>query len=215
MYENAKMKKLLQYLTCLIWLISGCQSVTPATQSVNLDIGDGGFLSEEPCGPPCFWGITPDVTTEEEAIKTFQDHFDIRNCDQWPTPKSHQEISCNPIVIEFNLSGKVDHISYNSSQPLTVQDAIVKYGEPSAINILGRSKDNSGTTTSVTILLFFDNIHTVIGLPEQAGTNYNVTLATMIGGINYPGKDKWKVVRENTQPWHGYGVYQGPFWAGP
>src|SRR5690349_12886883 len=35
----------------------------------SFDIGDGGFLSEKPCGPPCFMGIIPGQTKKDEVIQ--------------------------------------------------------------------------------------------------------------------------------------------------
>ncbi len=197
----------LSFLLLVSGILSACRSA--------LEVGDGGFLSEVPCGPPCFWGITPDITTEEDAIKTFQKHFDISNCDEWPELGSHKEIACDPVIIEFSTFGKVNHISYSSSQQITIGDAIAKYGQPNAVKVLGWSEDNGGLTTSVTMLLYFDNIHTIIGLPQQEGTNYDVAPGTVVGGINYPGSDSWEGTRYDAQSWHGYDKYEGPTWGGP
>jgi hypothetical protein len=198
-----------------LFFLSACEIEMTPTPLPALDISDGGFISGEPCGPPCFWNITPDITTEDEALLVFKDYFNIQNCDQWPEAGSHQEIACNPVIIQFSESGIVEHISYSPSQPISVEDAIKKLGEPNAIIVLGWSPEGNNTLTeSVTMLLFFDDIQAVIGLPEQTGSVYDIEPLTQIGGISYCGNSTWNI-RTDGQPWAGFGKYQGPYWAGP
>jgi hypothetical protein len=181
----------------------------------RLDIGDGGFLSEKPCKAPCFLGIIPDMTTKEQALEIFQQQFDISNCNEWPGIKNGQEIWCNPVNIKFSPSDKVNNISFSLTQSITMEEVIAKYGRPNAFNILGLGPGNNERTTSVVMLLFFDNIHMTVSLPEQIGNKYDVEPSAQIDWINYLGNAEWQLEKEDTQPWHGYGEYEGPYWAGP
>ena len=210
---------LLALLLLELCLLSSCQFKWPSFQPAEklpLDIGDGGFLSGKPCDAPCFWNITPDVTTREQAKEIFQKQFDISNCDVWPGLRNGQYIMCDPVWIRFGVSDKVDHIGYSPVQTITVEEAIAKYGQPNAVKVLGWSEENMGGTTSVTMLLFFDNIRTAVGLSRQSGTNYKVELSTQIDGINYESVSKWEGMgKGDRQSWTGFGTYPGPNWAGP
>ena len=66
-------------LMCLALSACTCQP----TPKPTIDIGDGGFLSEEPCGPPCFWGIIPGETTEAEVAEILEQRGIYAACETW------------------------------------------------------------------------------------------------------------------------------------
>ena len=181
----------------------------------QLDIGDGGFLSDEPCRAPCFFGITPDVTTKEQAIEIFQKKFGVGNCDEWPDLKDGHDIICEPVLVIFNDSGQIDNIYFSPAKSISIEEVIAKHGQPDAYMVFGSSRENMGRTTSVIMRLYFDNINTEIVLSEQDGENYFIVSSNIIEEINYSGNDEWAYWREDAQPWRGYGEYKGPYWAGP
>jgi hypothetical protein len=203
------------FILLSVGVLSACQSKLPPTPKPLLDVGDGGFLSEQPCGPPCFWGIIPEITTKEQALDIIQGLLDINHCDEWPGIEDSRSIMCNPLGIQFSSNNEVDYISFLPGQAFALKEVIEKYGQPDAFKVLGWSEENSGVTTSVTMLLYFDDIRTVVGLSEQAGENYVVASSTLVGTINYRSLDRWNEAREDTQDWLGYGEYQGPYWGGP
>src|SRR5258706_7881645 len=206
------MRKILVCSLFAFAFLSACQNLVPFMQKPALDIGDGGILSQA----PCFWGITPGLTTKVQALETFKKHFDISNCDEWPGVGSAQEIWCDPVNIQFSTSNTVDHISYSPAHPLSIDEINAKYGPPNSVTVFGWRKDGANAvTTSVTMLLYYDDIHTIAGLPLLAGTTYVVAPSTQIGGISYLANDKWEAAKTDTQSWHGYGDYEGPYWAGP
>ena len=83
-------------------------------------IGEGGFLSQKPCGLPCFWGITPDITTEEEAIGILQQHVDVDDCSSpWPVAWDNSWIICAPVAVEIGVSGRFIAITFTPDQPMT------------------------------------------------------------------------------------------------
>ncbi|MBA3074003.1 MAG: hypothetical protein FP831_10430, partial [Anaerolineae bacterium] len=54
----------------LLVFTSSCTTQTEEYPVLNID--DGGLLSKNPCTPPCFWNITPGITTEESAINILE-----------------------------------------------------------------------------------------------------------------------------------------------
>ncbi len=201
-------------------LLSACQLRLPFGPRPIMKVGDGGFLSGEPCGPPCFWNITPDVSKKQDAIEALQAHFDkdfnSQNCELWSGPDIFQDISCNPVYIGFNQTRDVGVIGFPPGIRITVEDAISKYGPPSAISVASIRGDKRGFTISVAMSIYFDDIYTQANLPEQDGKAYFVEPSTIINWIAYLGKDEWKSsMKFATRPWQGYSGYEGPPQAGP
>jgi hypothetical protein len=201
-------------------------SISTPFYKIIHEIGDGGFLSEEPCGPPCFLNIIPGVTTETEANTILQGYFDLKDCHHWDErheggvhaiqcPRAFAGPSLTVTVgIDFGEHDIVDGLGFTPTKTITVEEVIKRYGEPSAVDILGWGVQNQ-KTTSVTMKLFFDDIQTVVDLPQQAGMNYKLEPSSQVGGIYYPGNLSFKKIRTMSQPWNGYGEYEGPYWPGP
>ena len=126
------MKSLLQ-LVLLSCILVGCSSIS---KSRDLDI-----LGTESCAPPCWRGITPGVTTAEEAISLFQDwqsnnqgtwkrNTGTNNVISWDYicwsekffPETCMDIDSNDLISEIDLT-----ISFSF---LKLRDIIEKYGNP-------------------------------------------------------------------------------------
>jgi hypothetical protein len=185
-----------------------------------LDIGDGGFLTEEPCGPPCFWNIIPATTQKQESIDIFQEHFNqyfgVSNCSQWPQSWNTQLIECKPVVIGFNADGYVEGISFIPTQSITVGDVISKYDDPNDVSTIGIGDEIIGKTKWVSVSLFFNKIRTIIILPSQDGTNYDVQPSTPVMMIVYPDDTIWALAKtQQLTQWKGFGEYIGPIYTGP
>jgi len=129
---------------CLLFTsLLACSPTTPGSSSVpqvayvgELGVRDGGFLSGEPCGPPCFWGIVPGETTEAEAIQILKAVLGgvFEKCTVYNyEPRG---IGCfRPnLGIEFRKGTDiVDGVGFRPSDRITLEDVIAKHGEPDAL----------------------------------------------------------------------------------
>jgi hypothetical protein len=187
-----------------------------STRHPTPDVGDGGVLSGEPCGPPCLWNITPDITTEQQVIEILEKHFIKSDCDSpWPASEQNPWIVCGPIGVEIGEGGKVVNLEIKPVQPITVGDFLGSYGEPDAVHLDGDGPGGFNTPAEWVFMdLFFDKIRTEVHLPRQDGTTFVLEPSTLIDAITYPGS-VWTNRVSNVAPWAGYGEYQGPIWAGP
>ena len=70
------------YILALLFLLTTCSKANenpiPARPTaVDLKIGDGGLMSGIPCGPPCFLGIKPEVTSYDEVLGILSENQDL------------------------------------------------------------------------------------------------------------------------------------------
>lgn len=114
-------------------LLSSCRYKPEKT----VDVSDGGFLSGEPCSAPCFWNITPGITTEKQAMDELSSKLDVKSCDPRDSRNSGGTRGnlCSGISISFDDQSIVNMIGFDSSQKITVADVINKYGYPNGVSI--------------------------------------------------------------------------------
>ena len=120
-------------LIALSILMVGLSSCISDTTSAFGDIGDGGLLSDLPCGPPCFQKIYPGITTEQSVQKTLQDFSQPCRDIDFPGT-TFKVIDCQGVSISFRDS-IVDDVSFYPSAIITVQEVIDKYGAPEGVSI--------------------------------------------------------------------------------
>src|SRR5437762_11446844 len=63
-----------------VFALAACTGLVSSASGVA-DINDGGLISGDPCGPPCFWKIIPGVTTEDEVTRIFQARDLLQRCE--------------------------------------------------------------------------------------------------------------------------------------
>ncbi len=56
----------------VLLLAAGCQPREERIFSMDPARADRSFLTDEPCAAPCWYGLVPDVSSEEEVISTLQ-----------------------------------------------------------------------------------------------------------------------------------------------
>jgi hypothetical protein len=238
MHLLQKAQSMLVFLICLsltIGLLVGCKNdryqasemptgILPANTLAQktptlalLEADDGGLLYGKPCGPPCFYNISPELTTEEEAEAILGRYYDIRSaCLPWRNADSHG-LNCDSIWVGFDADHSVYSLDWIPSRAINVGEIIELHGDPDGVDIIGLSPNGANTmTTTVVVKLYWNNIYTRIDLPEQEGMNYDLDPSTQIASVHYSGKAKWEIwSKMESQAWHGFGRYQGPYWAGP
>lgn len=169
-------------LVLLFWQLS--------LQRPVIDIGDGGFLSGEPCGPPCFWGIVPGQTTEAEAIAILQARGVFTHCEVYvrETEGCVRGIRCPPrprslFDVHLNCNGDfVEGISFTPSFKITVQDAVAKYGKPDGILVF---LDGIPEEPYLVLQITYSGIQTYLTLPRQKWPGYLLEASTPIVDIAY------------------------------
>ena len=93
----------------------------------GLEIKDGGLLSGEPCGPPCFIGIIPGVTTEEQVYQIIKNQNLNALCekDDKVARGGERGITCSNIfIVTFaNKSNLVNGLGYTILEIITARRA--------------------------------------------------------------------------------------------
>lgn len=180
----------------IVFLVSSCNSVR----------GDGGFLSEKPCGPPCFYGITPGVTTKSEAEEILkQNSFSCTFFDY--TPGGKQGYMCSWGDVGLDDKGNiVTGVTFRTSSKITLQKVIDKYGEPDVVGtgIVSLPDDK----VRVGMILGFKTIRTWIWLEEQHAPKYTVREDSVVHDITYSADFD---PQPGNVPWKGYGEYDWTF----
>jgi hypothetical protein len=174
------------------------------------DIADGGFLSGEPCAPPCFWGIVPGNTTEAEAKQILQTKGLSQGCKAYDNEarSGTRGINCQFIMnISFQLGTDIVYaVGFRPSQKITVEDVITKYGKPDSVSVLPSGIPEDPHTV---MLLYYNRMNTRLNLPDQTGITFLVKPSTEVENIAYFDVDRYeKFLRHSFQKWEDYGEYQ-------
>lgn len=190
-------------------LMAGC---TPQ-QADGVYIGDGGFLSGEPCGPPCFWSITPGASTEAQVLEVLQEREISERCQTFNDVSEFKRrgVSCAPGLI-FDLdtdTGLVSMIGFSPSQVVSVGEAIAMYGDPDAVLVTATNRPEQAAR--VVMALYFDLLNTEVVLPGVESATYIVSSITQIDNIGYLSEKEYKEsnsgMHEFLSEWKGYGEY--------
>lgn len=203
---------------------------TTATSTLPiLVIGDGGLLSGEPCGPPCFWGIEPGKTTQSEAFQILTKLDVMKACESydyfenltnewiggWACQSKFDYRFEKPrgFGVSFRKStGIVDNVGFVPTIPITLQDVIAKHGFPDVVVVLDNGLPEYPT---VQASIYYSDLRTIFPLSEeQEGTEFHIEPTTLIDGVVYLDSDSLQhdleIFAENILPWHGYGAYKLP-----
>lgn len=205
---------ILLLLVCLSLLVTDCQGTPyPPTAMNTVNLGDGGLLSQVPCRPPCFFGVTPGISTRIDAEQALQHYGLDRNCKYFDSTRDGgvRGVTCDAVVIELQSgSDIVSGIGFQPSLSITVGDVVARHGAPSTVGVAAVGlTDRYPIITGAT--LYFDSIHAALGLAEQSsGGEFNLQPATRVLGISYEDQATYDHERGYTAAWKGYGIY--PQW---
>lgn len=222
--KNRPILKLLTLAFCLVMLSACTLPPTPeptpkplhrpvpgpAPTAVPLPIGDGGLLSKDPCGPPCFLGVVPDVTTYTEAIQILTDYQYLDSCKERDNTEEGgvQWIGCSSTFI-FDFDQDKSHVifvGFDPQQEITVQDVIDEFGEPVYLNVIVSGYEYSIRVT--TIRMYYPDSKMAIWLEDQKGGSYLLEPTTEIDNVRYLGGDlDDSIFRPRKQDWQGYIEY--------
>jgi hypothetical protein len=201
--------------TCFLIALVACSAKidnpsTPVAEGQN-PVKDGGLLSKKPCGPPCFYGIVPGITTDTDAANTMEKTSDIfSSCKAFDFTRTggNRGANCTYANVGYKNSA-VDMVSFAPSSKVSVQQVIDLYGPPDSVSVRIVSLPDSPDRTSMA--LYFDAIQTMIGLGEQEGARFTVQPSTEVTLAIYLSTSSYAETRNlpNNQGWQGYDVYLG------
>lgn len=199
----------------LLFGLTACMAAIPVTPAIN--IGDGGFLSEDPCGPPCFWGIVPGETTEGEVIEILQERGIFETC----YTIDHEDeggfrgMDCGlQVFIDFERGGDlVTGVGFKPTATITAQDVVAKYGEPQGVAV----HDLGVHVIDLQLVMAYPSMLTRVIFPTQRVSlpiqePYILEPSTPVDSIAYPidGGEISLVEDSYWEEWHGYGEYYHP-----
>ena len=194
-------------LLCLLLFMNGC---TPSDTKVVPKIADGGLLSEQPCGPPCMWNITPGKTSKQEAIDVLIQKGIYNDCQFFDNSSESggRGIVCSPYIIVILNENEdiVSGIGFRPSQKITVEEIVSKYGDPSSVQVSMQGIPEG--ELHATMMLFYDEMRINIVLPEQDFGPYVINGDLPVENVGYSDQASYKPFRQYSQIWHGYGDYE-------
>ena len=197
-------------LCALLIELSACnraqtQIATPTPQP-GTNIGDGGLISEQPCGPPCLLGVKPGVSTADDVLVNLRSAGFGSLCQ-----REGPGIGCPAIPIFFFFGEDENTIKYINFSPanITLSNVIEKYGPPTRWYVSSPIDDSGDTIASVTMELFYDEIFTIIQLEYQEGSwvPYKATPESKVESVIYRASI-WDEGLYPGSSWHGYGKYR-------
>lgn len=183
---------------------------TPTPRKTRWGIPQMDFLAQNPCSAPCFFDITPDITTEEETIAIIEDYPSIfKGCKITDRTEEGQGkgLVCVGVTIYFS-EGYVNSIHYFVDPPISLSQFINIYGSPDKVWLMETSFPEYELVIAPT--LFFHSIQTEIYLPEYEGDQYEITPDILIDGVIHDSVSEYETWRHFYKlliPWDGYGVY--------
>jgi len=189
-------------------LLASCTQSVASRQDVTSAFIARGFLAQEPCGPPCFLGMEPGISTESEVRGILEELGLYQHCEGYDTEEEggSRGLVCGGFLVGYRpASDIVEVIGFSLPSEATVDDVIAVYGAPQSA-LAGREGIPEFPKTGMS--LFYPHIRVTLGLPPQEGTVYKVVPSTLVSGVTYHDPESYARVWGPELPrWEGYGEY--------
>jgi hypothetical protein len=203
------MKKFLLVITLSLFL-SACTYQNPDIFSISN------------CEPPCWAGITPEITKTEDVKKILSDFHYVNNRSinyYIGGPAYYNSFFVfhlfpnifNPADGDvegriYTKSDKVEEIMFSGEINYTLEEFFNKLGEPSNIQVFSTGGDIDGVNT----ILYNKEKGYLIQFPLFTNNNPDITPSTKINGFSLISSDALKNfiesgVRAKEYAWDGYG----------
>jgi hypothetical protein len=216
MDQETLMKALIPAILPFMLIISsGCAAqnetyvrapIPTARPTSQVDIGDGGLVSQDPCGPPCLLGITPGQSSLDDVERQLEQYGLMATCEHISVSWSCYSFSSSISIIMDEEKEKVSHIWFY--QPgVTLGEVIDTYGDPD-VWVMDKHTD----TGWFDIELCFNKISTIAELEAlesvEYGDHYPAQPSTTITKLVYlDGGCESFYPSFVLEPWTGYGDY--------
>ena len=196
------MKKLTILILCIIFTL-GCTLVDLTGPRSKIDL-----LSDNTCDKPCVLGITPGVTTKEQAKIVVDKSTLLSNCMEQDLSSQGgvQWIECNSKSFNIVFSDDIVERITLSPSDLNVEQLIQRYGTPDTVGvIIGSLPDEASKSKGI---LVYNNIQAVITLIEKPGNKYDITPEIQVEAITFNSdKEQGSIKAKVVDGWKGYGIY--------
>jgi hypothetical protein len=186
---------------------SGCSLIINQEIRETGGIVDSGFLTGQPCGPPCLWGITPGSSIQCQVLDVLKEKGMNNKCEQFGNLKESGGfgIICRGyVVFSIDQEEVVEDLGFNPSEEITVGEVIKHFGKPDSVKVTASGLPEYPHTV---MILYFNKIRTNIVLPIQEGITYRVEASTPIENIGYSSNKTYKPSDLRYLDWVGYGEY--------
>jgi len=208
MRREVSAAQILRDLAIPLTLIAACGLVKGSTWDELHSLPqnwDGGFLSQSTCGPPCFGGAVPGVTTEAEAFQIIDREAGFVGCDLEDRPNQGRWISCQGVIIEIDRTSRViSGLGYRTLRRITLGDAIELYGEPDSVRLF---PDGVPEAPYVVMAVYFNAIMTGLQLERSEGVIYRPRESSRVDLIEYHSLPNGGLDDAQIVEWHGFTEY--------
>jgi hypothetical protein len=185
------------------------------TTAPTIAIGDGGLITGEPCGPPCFWGIEPGKSSQIDAYQMLMQRGLIDDCTvidqyQFAINDGVGGWDCKPgFKISYNQKTKiVEDVGFQLAPSVMLQDIIEKHGSPDYVGILALDGYEG---LNLWVSIYFFDLRITLPLGRHEGAEYDIMPTTLIDAVSYRDKksleNDFEIFRDEMIPWKGYGIY--------
>ncbi len=187
----------------LTFILSACQSAAP-----KIALGDGGLLSGQPCGAPCFWNVTPGLTTRDRAIPVLGRYgaSGYRQEGEFVTYGS-------AIYLRLDANGIVDDVTFMPDPPISLGAVIAKFGAPDVVQVRW-DPTSLPEHPMFDLALYYDALHMILAPePQEAWPAPVLAQDTSIREVTYLAEGAYAWAREvsgDLTQWKGYGSYEDP-----
>ncbi len=203
-FINGPLPKII--ISCIFLSVGAC--APSITEVAEYPVGDGGLLSNIPCGPPCFWNIIPGITTKDQALGILREKGIFQQCKYFDTSNEGgtRGYSCNAaVLILLEKQDIVSGIGFTPSEKITVSEVYRKFGAPDGVSVVGLGLPESKPRSSMT--LYYDRWFVKLNLPEQASNAYDLASNIKVESISYFDKLSYETIRQYASGWAGFGTY--------
>jgi hypothetical protein len=184
-------------------------SATMTYLAEDIDIGDGGLLSGQPCPSPCAFGVQIGGTQLDQVIPVLEANG-ISRC--WTEPNlSWSLVSCgaNRLNVQVDMHTRlVNAIWFHPSVSISLGDIIEKYAEPDHVTL------DQEVPGSIHPRLYWSSLRMAVLLPQIPGNMYAVEKDTRVEVIDFTNEALYRISENESnpyyRPWNGYGIYQAP-----
>jgi hypothetical protein len=199
------MKKFLPLFALLLFgaLVAGC-GAAPALVSEKY-LNDRTFVSQEPCGPPCFQDIIVGETTFADALNKVRTNGIFTNVQSQDNPPQAAwatalgEACCQ--MTADPTTGVVDAILLRLAPVMTVGEVIEAYGEPQYVSVL--REDYSAEETAIGLVYpTTGNVVWVMPGPATANLDENDPVVVLLY-LN-PTSFETLIATGELKAWEGY-----------
>jgi hypothetical protein len=191
-------------LLLVVVLTAACAAPPPLRNQAFLN--DTSLIDGEPCGPPCFRGITPGETAWSEAMTILEDDPNITDI-QVEADEETNEVAASfqrpegvTCCLAYSENGSiVDQMLLQLAPDMTVGDVIGVHGEPAYLTGVEVSSDQASAA------LYYPDMQTIVYAFVE-GVQGQLTAASEVFAVLYVRQSDMDRVIQNSElyRWDGY-----------